>query len=83
MLVLSRKRDQSIMIGESVEITVVEVRGDVVKLGVRAPRSVSVHRKEVFEAIQRENIAAAKASKGELARLIQVVRERRSKEKEK
>jgi carbon storage regulator len=81
MLVLSRKRDESIMIGEDVEITVVEVRGDVVKLGVRAPRSVSVHRKEVFEAIQRENIAAAMASKGELARVIQVVRERRPKEK--
>jgi carbon storage regulator len=79
MLVLSRKRDESIMIGENVEVTVVDVRGDVVKLGVRAPRSVAVHRKEVFESIQRENIAAAKASQTELARLIQVVRERHSK----
>lgn len=78
MLVLSRKRDESIMIGEDVEITVVDVRGDVVKLGVRAPRSISVHRKEVFESIQRENIAAARASRAELAELIRVVRERRS-----
>lgn len=78
MLVLSRKRDESIMIGDEVEITVVEVRGDVVKLGVRAPRSVSVHRKEIFEAIQRENIAAAAASRDELARLVQEVRRQRA-----
>jgi len=81
MLVLSRKRDESIMVGENVEITVIEVRGDVVKLGVRAPRSVAVHRKEVFEAIQRENIEAAKASRTGLARILKVVRQHSGQEK--
>ena len=54
MLVLSRQRDESIMIGDEVEITIVDVRGDKVRLGINAPRSISVHRKEVYEAIQRE-----------------------------
>jgi len=55
MLVLSRQRDETIMIGDSIEITVVDVRGDKVRLGITAPTSVAVHRKEVYEAIQREN----------------------------
>ena len=54
MLVLSRQRDQSIMIGDDVEITIVDVRGDKVRIGINAPREVSVHRKEVYEAIRRE-----------------------------
>lgn len=59
MLVLSRQRDETIMIGDSIEITVVDVRGDKVRLGITAPTSVAVHRKEVYEAIQRENRNAA------------------------
>lgn len=54
MLVLSRQKDESIMVGDDVEITIVDVRGDKVRLGINAPRSISVHRKEVYEAIQRE-----------------------------
>lgn len=54
MLVLSRQKDESIMVGDEVEITIVDVRGDKVRLGITAPRSISVHRKEVYEAIQRE-----------------------------
>ena len=54
MLVLSRQRDQSIMIGDDVEITIVDVRGDKVRLGITAPKSIPVHRMEVYEAIQRE-----------------------------
>ncbi|MEY4699948.1 MAG: hypothetical protein RL326_135, partial [Pseudomonadota bacterium] len=54
MLVLSRKRDESIMIGDDIVITVVEIRGDKVRLGVEAPTDVSVHRQEVYDAIQRE-----------------------------
>lgn len=57
MLVLSRTRDESIVIGDDVMITVVEIRGDKVKLGISAPLSVSVHRLEVYEAIQREKKA--------------------------
>ena len=54
MLVLSRSKDESIMIGDDIEITIIDVRGDKVRLGIVAPRSVAVHRKEVYEAIQRE-----------------------------
>ena len=54
MLVLSRQKDESIMIGDDVEITIVDVRGDKVRLGIVAPRDTSVHRKEVYEAIQKE-----------------------------
>jgi carbon storage regulator len=54
MLVLSRQKDESIMIGDNVEITIVDVRGDKVRLGITAPREISVHRREVYEAIQRE-----------------------------
>jgi carbon storage regulator len=54
MLVLSRKKDESVMIGDDIEITVIEIRGDKVRLGVRADASIPVHRIEVYEAIQRE-----------------------------
>ena len=61
MLVLARKTDQSVMIGDDVEITIVEIRSDQVKLGIRAPKSVAVHRKEVYVEIQKENLAAQTA----------------------
>jgi len=54
MLVLSRQKDESIMIGDEVEITIVDVRGNKVRLGITAPKSIPVHRREVYEAIQRE-----------------------------
>lgn len=59
MLVLSRQRDETIMIGDEVEITVVDIRGDKVRLGITAPTRIAVHRKEVYEAIRRENEQAA------------------------
>lgn len=59
MLVLTRKPDQSIMVGNDIEITILEVRGEQVRLGIRAPRTISVHRKEVFEQIKQENLSAA------------------------
>ncbi len=59
MLVLSRQRDETIMIGDDIEITVVDIRGDKVRLGITAPASVPVHRKEVYEAIKRENREAS------------------------
>lgn len=58
MLVLSRRRDETIMIGDNVEITVVDIRGDKVRLGIKAPIDVPVHRREVYEAIQREQKTA-------------------------
>lgn len=54
MLVLSRQKNESIMVGDDVEITIVDVRGDKVRLGITAPRKISVHRKEIYEAIQKE-----------------------------
>lgn len=54
MLVLSRHRDESIIIGDNIVITVVDVRGDKVRLGIDAPTDIPVHRQEVYEAIQRE-----------------------------
>ncbi|OHB59582.1 MAG: carbon storage regulator [Planctomycetes bacterium RBG_13_46_10] len=63
MLVLSRQKDESIMIGDNVEITIVDVRGDKVRLGIAAPKEIPVHRKEVYEAIQREKSEQKKAEK--------------------
>lgn len=59
MLVLSRQRDESIMIGDNVVVTIVEIRGDKVRLGIEAPTHIPVHRQEVYEAIQRENLRAS------------------------
>ena len=66
MLVLSRQRDESIMIGEDVVITVVDVRGERVRLGIDAPSEIPVHRREVYEAIHRENQRAAAAKPEDL-----------------
>ena len=54
MLVLSRHRDESIMIGDDIVVTIVDIRGDKVRLGIEAPKDVSVHRREVYEAIQNQ-----------------------------
>ena len=59
MLVLSRKRDEKIIIGENIVVTVVEIRGDKVRLGIEAPSEVPVHRHEVWEAIQRTSQKAS------------------------
>ena len=62
MLVLTRSVNEAIMIGDDIEITVVGVKGDKVRIGIRAPHSVAVHRKEVYLAIQQANIEAAQAA---------------------
>lgn len=59
MLVLSRKKDEKIRIGDHITVMVIEMRGDKVRLGVEAPRDVSVHREEIYEAIKKEAEAAA------------------------
>ena len=61
MLVLSRQRDESICIGDNIVVTIVDIRGDKVRLGVEAPSEIPVHRQEVYDAIQRENREAGKA----------------------
>lgn len=67
MLVLSRQRDESIIIGDNIVITVVDIRGDKVRLGINAPTEIPVHRQEVYEAIQRENQRASGSNGEEFA----------------
>ena len=69
MLVLSRHRDESIMIGDDVVVTIVDIRGDKVRLGIEAPNDVPVHRQEVYEAIQRENRKANQVQPSDLRSL--------------
>jgi carbon storage regulator len=69
MLVLSRKKDEKVMIGEGIEITVIEIRGDSVKLGIAAPREVKIYRAELLEAIRRANIEAAQQAPFDLDEL--------------
>ena len=66
MLVLSRQRDESIIIGDDIVITIVDVRGDKVRLGIDAPTEIPVHRREVYEAIQRENQRSSTSSLGDV-----------------
>lgn len=70
MLVLSRQRDETIMIGDEVEITIVDIRGDKVRLGITAPRHIQVHRKEVYDAIKRENQQAANLTPQDVSGVI-------------
>ncbi|GMV24030.1 MAG: hypothetical protein AMXMBFR58_00610 [Phycisphaerae bacterium] len=82
MLVLSRLRDETIMIGDDIEVTVVDIRGDKVRLGINAPTRIAVHRKEVYEAIKRENQQAARvdqAAAGALRDAARSVTPQRSK----
>ena len=67
MLVLSRQRDESIMIGNNVVVTIVDIRGDKVRLGIQAPGEIPVHRQEVYEAIQRENRKTGQTQPAEAA----------------
>ena len=74
MLVLTRRSGESVMIGDQVVVTVVEVRGDVVRLGIEAPREVRVHREEVYRAVGEANAAAAKTSDDDMTRLAAQLR---------
>ncbi len=71
MLILSRKINESIMVGEEIEIKVIDINNRVIKLGIEAPKEVAVHRKEVFEAIKNENLAAPMAEKDKVVSLFE------------
>ena len=73
MLILSRKIDERIMIGDQIEISIVEIRGDQVKIGINAPRSVKIYRQEVYTAIQQENIEAVKTKPETLPKLDNLI----------
>ncbi len=69
MLVLTRKIHQSIVIGDDIEIVVLEVRGEQVRIGIKAPKNVAVHRKEIWEQIVQENVGAAQVNPEDLPEL--------------
>lgn len=73
MLILSRKTDQSIKIGEDITITIIEIRGDQVKIGVEAPKNVKVFRQEVFNAIKSENAAASSVNTDKIGALSKIL----------
>jgi carbon storage regulator len=77
MLVLTRRIGESLVIGDDVVIRVLDVKGDVVRVGVDAPRHVQIHRQEVYEAVKAANQAAAATSEAALAALRDAVRQRR------
>ena len=72
MLVLTRKKGQSIMVGDEIEISVVEINGDAIRIGIKAPRDVSIYRREIYDAILEENIRAAGSSAGMAEKLKKI-----------
>jgi carbon storage regulator len=77
VLVLTRKTGQTITVGDDIKITIMEVRGSQVKLGVDAPKNVMIHREEVFERIQKENLAAAKPKMTDLSSITKMWKQRK------
>jgi carbon storage regulator len=59
MLVLTRKKGQALMIGQDIELSIIDIQGDQVRIGINAPKSVTIHRKEIYEEIRKENLSAA------------------------
>ena len=74
MLVLTRKKDQTIMIGEKIEITILEVKGDQIRIGINAPKDVTILRKEIYQEILAENTVAIANDNINLANISQILR---------
>jgi carbon storage regulator len=72
MLVLTRKLQESIKVGNDIEITVLAIEGDQVKLGISAPKNIEIHRKEIFISIQEENNKAAQTSLDNLQQILKI-----------
>lgn len=75
MLILSRKKDESIILGKDIEIVIIGIEGDQVKVGINAPKNVEIYRKEVYDAIQKENKQAANQSIN-IAELEKILKEK-------
>jgi len=73
MLVLARKPNESIIIGDSIAVTVLGIEGDQVKLGITAPKEIPIHRQEVYEQIKKANIEAAKSSPADLSSIAKLL----------
>ncbi len=81
MLILTRKLNESIIIGDKIEVIVIDIKSDQIKLGIQAPKNVKVYRQEVYEAIQEENRAAALSQPGKIPQ-IDALTAREEKKKE-
>ena len=77
MLILTRKPGETIRIGSEIKVQVLEVKGNQIRIGIDAPRSIAVHRQEIFEQIQRENLDAAKSAPQDLNALTQIWKTRK------
>lgn len=73
MLILTRKQGESVAIGDEIQVTIVEIQGKQVKLGVKAPREIAVHRQEIYEKIQQENIRASQVDDFDLSEIKQAL----------
>lgn len=73
MLVLTRKKDETVVVGGQIEVKVLDVRGDQVSLGFAAPRSIPIYRKEVYEAIQAENRQAVGSGAGQAEKIADLL----------
>ena len=84
MLVLARRLNESIIIGDEIEIVIIDIRGDQVKLGIKAPRKITVHRKEIYEEIKKANIAASNSEfdPGDLKDLSEILIKSKDKSKD-
>lgn len=78
MLVVTRKLDESIVIGNEIEVVIIRIERNSVRIGVKAPRHISVHRKEIFEEIKSENIAAATSQVLEIGTLQKLIKSKNS-----
>ena len=81
MLILTRKLGEQITIGDDITITLLEIKGVQVKLGIKAPKSISIHRQEIYERIRKENLNSSEVSASDLSEAISIFRINRSKGK--
>lgn len=78
MLIITRKTGERITIGEDIIVTIIEVKGSLVKLGIEAPKSVSVHRQEIYDKIREQNIKAAEIDESDLAMAVSILNRNKS-----